>query len=110
MKLALKLFPLLLVAATLSAQIGDKCDRAGEPQKPIVPRDLIPPAPLLTPEVAVKAFKVAPGMKLECVASEPLVEDPVSARFDQDGRMWVVEMRNYMPDSDGTGEDVATGR
>ncbi|MDB6024129.1 MAG: Membrane-bound dehydrogenase domain protein [Verrucomicrobiales bacterium] len=110
MKLALKLFPLLLVAVTLSAQIGDKSDKAGDPQKPIVPRELIPPSPLLTPEEALKAFKVAPGMKVECVASEPLVEDPVSARFDQDGRLWVVEMCNYMPDSDGKGEDEATGR
>jgi putative membrane-bound dehydrogenase-like protein len=32
---------------------------------------------------------------MELVASEPQVIDPVAVRFDENGRMWVVEMRDY---------------
>jgi mono/diheme cytochrome c family protein/glucose/arabinose dehydrogenase len=110
MNIALKIIPLLVLISTASAQIGDKLDKAGEEQKSIIPRELIPASPVLSVDEALKSFKLAPGLKLECVASEPLVEDPVAARFDQDGRLWVVEMRNYMPDNDGKGEEEAIGR
>lgn len=39
-----------------------------------------------------------------------MVEDPVAISFDARGRMWVVEMRGYMHDMGGTGEDQPTGR
>ena len=93
-----------------SAQIGDRQDKAGEVQRSLVPPDLIPPAPGLSPEEAMKTFKLAPGYKLELVASEPLVQEPVVIQFGTDGRMWVVEMRGYMPDLDGNGEDQPVGR
>ncbi len=38
---------------------------------------------------------VADGLTVELVAHEPNVIDPVDIRFDEDGRMWVVEMRDY---------------
>jgi mono/diheme cytochrome c family protein len=47
---------------------------------------------------------------MELVAAEPLVEDPVVIRFDEAGRLWVVEMRGFMVDLDRTGEDEPTGR
>ena len=31
-------------------------------------------------------------------------------QFDPDGRAWVVELRSYMPNADGIGEDAPTGR
>ncbi|HEY9363564.1 MAG TPA: c-type cytochrome, partial [Chitinophagaceae bacterium] len=43
-------------------------------------------------------------------ASEPLIEAPVAMDFDNKGRMWVVEMRSYMPNIAGTGEDAPNGR
>ena len=98
---------LLAGAFPVSAQIGDK---AGEAQPPIVPKDLIPASPALSAEEEAKTFKLAPGFKVELVASEPLVGDPVAAQFGPDGRLWVVEMRSYMPDLDGTHEDQPTGR
>src|SRR5688500_18131073 len=92
----------LAVALPLVAQTGDQ---AGEVQAPIVPADLTPPSPALSPAEEAKTFKVAPGFKVELVAAEPLVGDPVAAQFGPDGRLWVVEMRGYMPDLDGTHED-----
>ncbi len=49
----------------------------------------------LTPEESIAQIKLAPGLKIELVAAEPLVVDPVAIRFDARGRMWVVEMGDY---------------
>ncbi len=70
----------------------------------------IPPAPPLTPEKALASFKMAPGFKVECVASEPLVVDPVMFEFDPDGRIWAVEMRGWMRDLEGSGEGDPIGK
>jgi len=83
---------------------------AQEKDDPVVPVDLIPPAPVLSPEEALKSFKVASGFVIEAVATEPLVEKPVALDFDGRGRMWVCEMVGYMPDENGTGENVPKGR
>ena len=61
-------------------------------------------------EDALKTFKLPAGFHIECVASEPMVEDPISCAFDADGRIWVVEMRGYMHDLDGAGENERVGR
>ena len=96
----------LLVALELCAQQGD---RQGETQTPRVPRELIPPAPVLPPEQALKSFKLQAGFRMDLVACEPLVHNPVQIAFDPDGRLWVLEMRGYMPNLDGTGEMEKTG-
>jgi putative membrane-bound dehydrogenase-like protein len=49
----------------------------------------------LTPEQALKEFHVAPGLRVELVAAKPDVQSPVAMAFDEDGRLWVVEMRDY---------------
>lgn len=76
----------------------------------IVPEKLIPPAPVLTVDQALKAFTIEKGFVIEAVVAEPLVEKPVALAFDNKGRMWVCEMRGYMPNIDGTDEDKPTGR
>ncbi len=45
---------------------------------------------------ALESFRVAPGFRVELVATEPMVEAPVAVEWDADGRLWVVEMRGYM--------------
>jgi putative membrane-bound dehydrogenase-like protein len=47
------------------------------------------------PADAVKTFKVRPGFHIELVAAEPLVVDPIAMCFDENGRLFVVEMRDY---------------
>ena len=64
----------------------------------------IPPSPALSPEEALKSFQVAPGFRVELVAAEPLVVDPVTFEFDPDGRIWAVEFRGWMLDIEGSGE------
>ena len=51
----------------------------------------------------MRTFKVAPGFRVELVAAEPLIQDPVVISFDAAGRMWAAEMTSYMPDAYGTG-------
>src|SRR4051812_14023104 len=58
----------------------------------------------LDPAAAVKSFQVHPGFRIEPIAVEPLVTDPVSAAYDADGRLFVVEMRGYpYPEQTPTG-------
>jgi glucose/arabinose dehydrogenase len=104
----IRIFLILLMGA-LNA-VAQRGDKPGETQKPLVPKELIPPAPVLTPEQALATFQLPPGFRIEVVAAEPLVEDPVVAVFDPDGRLWVVEMRGFMPNVEGTGEDQEVGR
>ncbi|MFM9001146.1 MAG: dehydrogenase, partial [Opitutia bacterium] len=100
---------LLLSCLTLFAQIGDKTDKPGVVQTPIVPAELIPSSAPLTPEQALKSFTVASGYRVELVAAEPLVRHPTVLQFGPDGRLWVVEMTGYMEDYDGTTEDQPKG-
>ncbi|HNR09024.1 MAG TPA: c-type cytochrome [Saprospiraceae bacterium] len=72
-----------------------------------VPAD---PSPPLSPEEAKDVFQLEPGFEIQLVAAEPLVQDPVVIQFDEDGRLWVVEMRSFMPDIDGKGELEPNGR
>jgi putative membrane-bound dehydrogenase-like protein len=52
------------------------------------------------PQDALKTFHVAPGFQIEQVAAEPLVADPVAIAFDENLRLFVVEMRGYSENKD----------
>ncbi len=55
----------------------------------------MPRIPHTEPADALAGFRTADGFKLEMVASEPMVGDPVDACFDEYGRMFVAEMHGY---------------
>lgn len=55
----------------------------------------------LTPEESLARMKVRPGYRVEVVAAEPLVVDPVAIDFGPDGKLWVAEMRDYPMGLDG---------
>lgn len=52
------------------------------------------PGPL-TPEESQKLFRVPRGLRVELVASEPFVADPVAMAFDARGRILVCELHGY---------------
>ena len=64
-------------------------------------------SPPISPEEALKKFSMPPGYRVELVASEPLIQDPVMIDWDGEGRMWAVEMPGYMPDINAKGEHDA---
>jgi len=57
----------------------------------------------LSPEDSLKYLKTEPGLKVELVAAEPMVVDPVAVAWDEKGRMYVVEDRGY-PVGPGKGQ------
>ncbi len=54
----------------------------------------IPTGPI-SPKESLKYFEINPDVKIELVASEPQVIDPVALAFDEYDRLWVVEMTDY---------------
>ena len=47
------------------------------------------------PAAALGTFTIKPGFRLELAAAEPLVADPVVMAFDENGRLFVIEMIGY---------------
>lgn len=70
----------------------------------------IPPAPVVAPADSAATMALEEGFQLELVAAEPMIHDPVALAFDGSGRIWVAEMRGYMPDIDGKLEESTYGR
>jgi len=84
-------------AASPSSEVA----AAATPAVPVPPRSVAE---------ALASMRLAEGFEVQCVASEPVVEAPVAMAFDPDGRLYVVEMRSYMPDVMGTDEKLPTNR
>jgi mono/diheme cytochrome c family protein/glucose/arabinose dehydrogenase len=80
--------------------------RCSEKKAPI-PADSSPPK---SPQEELETFEIEKGFKIQLVAAEPMVQDPIALTFDEDGRLWVVEMRGFMTDIDGTEEQQPLGR
>ncbi len=49
----------------------------------------------LSPEESVRRFVLPEGFAAELVASEPVVRQPIDIRFDERGRLWVVQYLQY---------------
>lgn len=60
-----------------------------------VPQEAPAGAGPLTPAESMKHFHVADDLQLEQVLAEPVVAQPVFLNFDERGRMWVVQYRQY---------------
>ena len=58
-------------------------------------QDLTGQARLLPPREAIQAMKLPAGYAVELVASEPDVRQPIDLRFDERGRLWVVQYIQY---------------
>src|SRR5665647_2805842 len=74
------LFLSLLGGSLLILGVG--CDRSASPFSQ-------------SAEKALSTFELPPGFKIELIASEPLISDPVDMAIDEEGRMYVVEMHGY---------------
>ncbi len=51
--------------------------------------------PPMSPEKSLASTEVAKGFRMDLVSAEPQVIDPVAMAFDEAGRLYVVEMRDY---------------
>lgn len=57
-------------------------------------------------EKALSTFELPQGFKIELVAAEPLISDPVDMVIDEEGRLYVVEMHGYPLDVNHTGKVI----
>ncbi len=73
-------------------------------------RQSLPESPVLSPGESLQKMHLEDGFDIKLVAAEPLVLAPVAMTFDKTGRIWEVEMQDYMPDTLGTGEDIPGGK
>lgn len=64
-----------------------------------------PPSPFSkSAEEGLSTYQVANGFKIELIASEPLITDPVDMMIDEEGRMYVVVMPGYPLNTGGSGK------
>ncbi len=71
--------------------------------KPEIVREA--PSDFLSPEESMEKFYLPEGYKIELVASEPMVNEPVAIAWDGNGKMYVAQMDTYMQNVDALGED-----
>ena len=79
-----------------------------EPVKPEVIRN--PSSAFRSPEETMASVNLPKGYKLELVASEDMLNEPVAIAWDGNGKMYVAEMCTYMQDVDGTGTKEPLGK
>ena len=77
-----------IVAAAVAMVVTSNCWAQGT-----VPSEEAPPP--LSPADAVKQFKVADGLQIRLAVAEPRVSQPLSISFDDRGRMWVLQYRQF---------------
>ncbi len=51
--------------------------------------------PASTPAEALKKFTLRQGLTVDLIASEPAVTQPIHVSWDSQGRLWVVQFRQY---------------
>jgi putative membrane-bound dehydrogenase-like protein len=71
---------------------------AGDEPSPRLQSAQIPEFPRVAPtepQQAAATFECQHGFSMQLVAAEPLLTDPVDLAYDEDGRAYVVEMRDY---------------
>ncbi|MEX2027607.1 MAG: hypothetical protein WEH44_09900, partial [Pirellulaceae bacterium] len=89
--IAITLWAALLFTANAIAD-----EPAAEVQGPVAPEESLRHIVLADEDLAV-----------ELAAAEPEVIDPVAIKFDEDGRMWVAEMRDYPLGPKGGGKPMS---
>src|SRR5687768_3667922 len=104
---------LLIIVCTVLWMTGQSCKQSEEKKEgtdSLAIRESITSSPVISPEESIHKMHLEEGFAVKLVAAEPLITAPVAIMFDKNGRIWVVQMNEYMPDTAGTGEDKPTGK
>ena len=106
--------PLKCLSIVLFVSLATACNNNqhhSESKEPVKP-ELIsnPSSAYLSPEESMKSFNLPEGYKLELVADESMLNEPVAIAWDGNGKMYVAEMCTYMQDVDGTGTKEPLGK
>jgi mono/diheme cytochrome c family protein/glucose/arabinose dehydrogenase len=103
---------ILIVACAVLWITGQSCKQTKKEvvNDSLAIRESVASSPVVSPEESINKMHLENGFAIKLVASEPLITAPVAMSFDKDGRIWVLQMNDYMPDTVGTGEDKPTGK
>src|ERR687895_2058304 len=99
----------LAVAASAITLYGYQTSSSAQPWPPVIQKRSTE-SPALSPADALRTFSMPPGYRLELVASEPLIQDPIAIDWDPAGRLWAIELPGYMRDIRASGEHDPIGR
>jgi putative membrane-bound dehydrogenase-like protein len=85
---------LLLIASILLTSCAFVALAANTKKEPgsDIKLERVPP---MSPEKSLASTEVIDGFRMDLAAAEPNVIDPVAMAFDENGRLFVVEMRDY---------------
>ena len=75
-------FAIIAVGAVTTSAL-----QSAQGAEPEVTEADLPRVPATPPDKALSTFKVKPGFKIELVAAEPMVVDPIALCFDENSRM-----------------------
>lgn len=90
----LALGALLLAAVSPGAALAAERDsRMAAPATAAITK--LPSVPPKTPAGEAASFRIQNGFRMELIAAEPLVTSPVAMAYDENGRAYVCEMRDY---------------
>lgn len=98
----------ILVLITVSSCKQDLKYRDEIYEKPEINKD--PVLKDLPPEESLKTIYVPKGYRVDLVANEPMIKEPVTVAWDGNGKMYVAQMMTYMQDIDANHEDEPWSR
>lgn len=64
----------------------------------------------LPPDESIKTFRLPQGYRLESVAAEPMISEPVALAWDGNGRLYVAQMETYMQTVSADGQEQPHSR
>jgi putative membrane-bound dehydrogenase-like protein len=81
------------ILTALAATDGLALEPTAAPAQPLTEK--LPRIPPKTAAEEAKTFRTLDGFRMELLAAEPLVASPVAMTYDENGRAYVCEMRDY---------------
>jgi len=105
----MRLLPAIALGVLLTA-CSTPAEKAPAAAEPVAASPSPSPSKALSPEASIATMELPKGYRIEPVLTEPQIAEPVMVAFDGNGRMYVAEMRTYMMDADGTGEQQPVSR
>lgn len=99
----------IIGSLVLASSVTSQCAVAADANA-ATPEQLYSQVKPLSPEESMKTIQVPDGYKLQLVASEPMIKEPVDCVWDANGNLYVIEMTTYMQDADASGQTEKKSR
>lgn len=104
---------IFLAALTLAACNTQPLNNSALPEPGFAsPRkvEMNPPHEPLPVDESIARFRLPKGYRLEIVAAEPMISEPVAIAWDGNGVMYVAQLETYMQTIDAQGQDEPRSR